>query len=176
MTVVDFRSSGGFEGSQPQRLAQDYPHGHQGHDEHWQDDGWSDHHHHAYAEAVAEALALGTADAADALYRCAGFRRADRHPCCLGLQAGGARCFRRAGDPRHRGRGPHCAGQSRRRVDRPRRPCRQFRCRRPSEAAPVDRVAIAPQADGAERSGCRHGRAWRLGAGALAPDRTAADG
>ena len=58
MTVVDFRTSGGFEGSQPQRLAQDYPHGHQGHDEHWQDDGWSDHHHHAYAEAVAEAPSL----------------------------------------------------------------------------------------------------------------------
>ena len=58
MTVVDFRSSGGFEGSQPQRLAQDHPHGHQGHDEHWQDDGWSDHHHHAYAEAVAEAPSL----------------------------------------------------------------------------------------------------------------------
>ena len=58
MTVVDFRSSGGFEGSQPQRLAQDYPHGQQGHDEHWQDGGWEDHHHHAYAEAVTESPSL----------------------------------------------------------------------------------------------------------------------
>ena len=27
MTVVDFRSSGGFDGSQPQRLTQEYPYG-----------------------------------------------------------------------------------------------------------------------------------------------------
>lgn len=61
MTVVDFRSSGGFEGSQPQRLAHDYPHGQgasQGQEEYWQDGGWEDHHHHAYAEAVAEPTSL----------------------------------------------------------------------------------------------------------------------
>ncbi len=61
MTVVDFRSSGGFEGSQPQRLAQDYPNGQgasPGQEEYWQDGGWDDHHHHAYAEAVAEAPSL----------------------------------------------------------------------------------------------------------------------
>ena len=58
MTVVDFRTSGGFEGSQPQRLAQDYPHGQQGQHEQWQDDGWDDQHHHAYAEAVTESPSL----------------------------------------------------------------------------------------------------------------------
>lgn len=58
MTVVDFRTSGGFEGSQPQRLAQDYPHGQQGQHEQWQDDGWDDQHHHAYAEAVTELPSL----------------------------------------------------------------------------------------------------------------------
>ena len=61
MTVVDFRSSGGFEGSQPQRLAHDYSNAQgdsQGQGEYWQDGGWDDHHHHAYAEAVAEAPSL----------------------------------------------------------------------------------------------------------------------
>ena len=49
MTVVDFRSSGGFEGSQPQRLAHDYSNARgdsQGQGEYWQDGGWDDHHHH----------------------------------------------------------------------------------------------------------------------------------
>lgn len=49
MTVVDFRSSGGFDGSQPQRLAHDYPYGQdsygQDQDQDWRDEGWQDQHH-----------------------------------------------------------------------------------------------------------------------------------
>lgn len=44
MTVVDFRSSGGFDGSQPQRLAHDYPYG-QDQDQHWQEETWQDQGH-----------------------------------------------------------------------------------------------------------------------------------
>ncbi|MDK8871599.1 SPOR domain-containing protein [Paracoccus sp. SSJ] len=65
MTVVDFRSSGGFDGSQSHGLSQDYPHAdrQQGHVEDWQDEGWQDggwdgQHYHAHAEALAESPSL----------------------------------------------------------------------------------------------------------------------
>lgn len=50
MTVVDFRSSGGFDGSQPQRLAHDYPYG-ETQEQVWQDDGWDAQHDAAPAES-----------------------------------------------------------------------------------------------------------------------------
>ena len=44
MTVVDFRSSGGFDGSQPNRLSQDYPYAQDAQQEYhddWQEEqGW----------------------------------------------------------------------------------------------------------------------------------------
>ncbi len=57
MTVVDFRSSGGFDGSQPQRLTQEYPYG-QDADQDWQDDGWDAQHHAGLAEPLAESPSL----------------------------------------------------------------------------------------------------------------------
>ncbi len=60
MTVVDFRSSGGFEGSQPNRLSQDYPYAQdaqQDYQDEWQDNaGWDDHYAHATAEAEPQTL------------------------------------------------------------------------------------------------------------------------
>lgn len=60
MTVVDFRSSGGFEGAQPGRLTHDYPHadGQQGYRDDWQEEGWDDHHYDAHAEPLAESPSL----------------------------------------------------------------------------------------------------------------------
>ncbi len=56
MTVVDFRSSGGFDGSQPHGLSQDYPHaeGQQGYADDWQDDGWNEQHYHVGAESLVD--------------------------------------------------------------------------------------------------------------------------
>ena len=52
MTVVDFRSSGGFDGSQPQRLAHEYPYGDgQHHDAGWQDEVWDGQGHDSHAES-----------------------------------------------------------------------------------------------------------------------------
>ncbi|SFX06119.1 Cell division protein DamX, binds to the septal ring, contains C-terminal SPOR domain [Paracoccus pantotrophus] len=65
MTVVDFRSSGGFDGSQPHRLSQGYPHadGQQGYaedwqDQDWQDGGWDEQRPYAHAESLAESPSL----------------------------------------------------------------------------------------------------------------------
>ncbi|UFM63761.1 SPOR domain-containing protein [Paracoccus sp. MA] len=60
MTVVDFRSSGGLDGSQPGRLSHDYPHGqgHQGYQDDWQEDGWDDHAYDAHAGPLAESPSL----------------------------------------------------------------------------------------------------------------------
>uniref|UniRef100_UPI0018EEE238 SPOR domain-containing protein n=1 Tax=Paracoccus binzhouensis TaxID=2796149 RepID=UPI0018EEE238 len=60
MTVVDFRSSGGFEGSQPGRLSHDYPHGqgHQGYRDDWQEEGWDDPAYDTHAESLAESPSL----------------------------------------------------------------------------------------------------------------------
>lgn len=60
MTVVDFRSSGGFEGSQPNRLSQDYPYAQDAqqeyHDE-WQDEqGWDGQYGYAAAEVDPQTL------------------------------------------------------------------------------------------------------------------------
>ena len=59
MTVVDFRSSGGFDGSQPHRLSQGYAHaeGQQGYQDDWQDGGW-DEQHYPHAESLAESPSL----------------------------------------------------------------------------------------------------------------------
>lgn len=51
MTVVDFRSSGGFDGSQPQRLAHEYPYGQ---DQDWTEEAWDD---QQYDDAHAAPLA-----------------------------------------------------------------------------------------------------------------------
>jgi hypothetical protein len=51
MTVVDFRSSGGLDGSQPQRLAHDYPYG-QDQDQDWRDEDWDDRQQPAAAESL----------------------------------------------------------------------------------------------------------------------------
>lgn len=60
MTVVDFRSSGGFEGSQPNRLSQDYPYAQdaqQDDQDEWQENaGWDDHYAHAAIEAEPQTL------------------------------------------------------------------------------------------------------------------------
>lgn len=60
MTVVDFRSSGGFEGSQPNRLSQDYPYAQdaqQDYQDEWQENaGWDDHYAHAAVEAEPQTL------------------------------------------------------------------------------------------------------------------------
>ncbi|KGJ04938.1 Sporulation related domain-containing protein [Paracoccus halophilus] len=59
MTVVDFRSSGGFEGSQPNRLSQDYPYAQdaqQDYQDEFQDDGWDE--RYGYADSP-EPLSLG---------------------------------------------------------------------------------------------------------------------
>lgn len=60
MTVIDFRSSGGFEGSQPNRLSQDYPYAQDAqqdyHDE-WQDDqGWDNQYGYAATDAEPQTL------------------------------------------------------------------------------------------------------------------------
>lgn len=60
MTVVDFRSSGGFDGSQPNRLSQDYPYAQDAQQEYhddWQDEqGWDGQYGYAAAEAPPQTL------------------------------------------------------------------------------------------------------------------------
>ncbi|MEF9603253.1 SPOR domain-containing protein, partial [Paracoccus sp. PXZ] len=60
MTVVDFRSSGGFDGAQPGRLSHDYPHaeGQQGYADDWPDEGWDEQHYHTPAEALTDSPSL----------------------------------------------------------------------------------------------------------------------
>ncbi|UXU76351.1 MULTISPECIES: SPOR domain-containing protein [unclassified Paracoccus (in: a-proteobacteria)] len=60
MTVVDFRSSGGFDGAQPQRRAREYTHGHapQDHHDDWQHDAWDRHALDDQAEALIDSPSL----------------------------------------------------------------------------------------------------------------------
>lgn len=60
MTVVDFRSSGGFEGAQPQHGMRDYPrgHAHQDEDADWPGDGWEAQHYDAHPESLPAADSL----------------------------------------------------------------------------------------------------------------------
>nr|WP_010392433.1 SPOR domain-containing protein [Paracoccus sp. TRP] len=60
MTVIDFRSSGGFEGAQPRGLSHDhtYADGHQGYQDDWQDEGWDDHRYQTEADSLVEAPTL----------------------------------------------------------------------------------------------------------------------
>ncbi|WP_258869753.1 hypothetical protein [Paracoccus thiocyanatus] len=65
MTVVDFRSSGGFDGSQPHGLSHDYSHadGQQGHsgdwqDQDWQESGWDDQPYRSDAGSLVDSPSL----------------------------------------------------------------------------------------------------------------------